>query len=157
MTEIPEIVTDYPQIVTDYPQIVTDYPQIVTDYPPLIDEIDVAFGVRGRHGIIYAWGNRIYNPSSVFVPPQLVVHEVVHCIRQGVDITGWWRRYIDEPAFRLAEEIPAHQAEYQWLLEYAPRRERRQALQVVAARLAGKLYGGLVTPKRAKELLRAAA
>ncbi len=127
--------------------------RIVHEPPPLFDEIDAAFKVAGQP-VIFAWGHRIYNPERIEIPPQLISHEAVHGHRQGRDIEGWWRRYIDEPAFRLAEEIPAHQAEYLAMVELAiNRNERRRALKTVAKRMAGPLYGALITASQARATL----
>lgn len=127
--------------------------EIVVDYPPNFDEIDAALHVRGKH-IIFAFGEKIYNPMGDDVGPWLVAHESVHGERQGSDILGWWRRYLEDPDFRLAEEIPAHIAEYDWLKRYAPsRQQRRMAKKVVAQKLASPLYGRLVTPSKAKIIL----
>lgn len=128
---------------------------IVIDYPPNFDAIDAAFHVRGKP-VLFAWGSRIYNPRGVIIPPELIAHEAVHGRRQGHDVEGWWRRYLEDANFRLREEVEAHRAEYQWLLDHAPRRERRAALKQVAARLSGPLYGQMVTPKRARAILAAA-
>ena len=127
--------------------------QVVRDYPPLFDEIDRRFRVRGK-GVIFAWGDRIYNPRGVDIPPSLIAHEAVHGARQGRDIVGWWRRYIEDGEFRLAEEIPAHQAEYAVLIRDANRQARRGACREVARRLASPLYGGLLSRQTAERLLR---
>ena len=128
--------------------------RIVRDYPPLMDEIDAKFHVRGKP-ITYAWGTTIYNPLNLVIPPQLIAHEAVHGQRQGRDIVGWWRRYIDDVAFRLAEEIPAHRAEYLNLVEGQPnRQQRRQALKITAKRLAAPLYGRVVSRTQAAMILR---
>lgn len=128
---------------------------IVKDYPPLFDEIDAVFRVRGKD-VFYAWGDRIFNPNGLIIPPELLAHEAIHGQRQGTNeqsIIDWWKRYIHEPSFRLAEEIPAHQAEYQYLMEHGNNRARRAALKETASRLASPLYGRMITPKRAKKLL----
>ena len=129
---------------------------VVRDYPPLFDEIDAKFRVRGKRGVIFSWGDRIYNPHGVDIPPALMVHEQVHGARQLGDVEGWWRRYIDDVVFRFNEELLAHQAEYDAMCEAArDRRERRWALKVVANRLAGGLYGSMITKDVARQLLRA--
>ncbi len=115
--------------------------RVVHDYPPLMDEIDKKFHVRGKP-VIYAWGELIYNPTGQTIAPQLLAHEAVHGRRQGSDVFGWWRRYIDDAAFRLAEEIPAHRAEYLALIGGQPNRHtRRRAMKATARRLAAPLYG----------------
>ena len=128
--------------------------QIVMANPPMIDQIDKRFGVKNRTGIIYSWGDKIYNPSGVVISPQLIAHESVHGLRQGEKIAEWWEQYIDDPKFRLAEEIPAHQAEYEYLVTHAPSRQlRRAALKQTAQRLAAPLYGRMITVAKAKRIL----
>ncbi|MCH8135387.1 MAG: hypothetical protein IIB77_05340 [Proteobacteria bacterium] len=132
--------------------------QIVNDYPPLYDEIAVAFGLKVRDPIIFSWGDRLYNPTRMEIPPELIAHEAVHAERQGggQEIIDWWVHYIDSRAFRLAEEIPAHCAEYQHVLAHGNRTERRAALRVTAERLAAPLYGRMITPAEAIKALRTA-
>lgn len=129
--------------------------EVIIDFPPMFDEIDARFKVRGR-GVIFAWGTRIFNPDRIDIPPSLMAHEAVHGERQlRADITDWWKHYIDDAAFRVQEELPAHQAEYRYLLEHAPNRTaRRSALKQVSRRLSGPLYGGVISPARARHLIK---
>lgn len=145
------------------------------EFPPNIDEIDRAFDSKRLHGILYAHGKFIYNPSSVDVPPWLVAHEAVHGYRQmhpdvpdaaeaealegmSIDdrVARWWFKYIHDKDFRFAEELAAHAAEYRYFYRAHPndRRIRRVFLQAVAERLAGPLYGRLLTVERAKEQIK---
>ncbi len=114
--------------------------EIVTDYPPIYDEIKSAFPKVGR-GVIFAWGNKIYNPYNVSIPVQLIAHERTHGRRQGNDVGGWWRRYIDEKEFRLTEEMAAHIVEMNILLGPNPNRQmRRQNLRSISKRFSNPLY-----------------
>lgn len=128
--------------------------RIVIARPPLYDLINSKFRIAGK-SVFFAWGDVIYNPAGVQIPPSLIAHESVHGRRQGSDIEGWWGRYIDDPQFRLAEEIPAHIAEYRFLCENAGRHDRRAGLAIIAKRLSGPLYGGLISFSDAKKLLAA--
>lgn len=127
--------------------------EIIEKWPPLIDEIDAAFKVRGRNGVMFAWAegpeNIIYNPSGAFVSFALRAHEAVHCDRQRRYAGGteaWWREYIANPEFRLLEEVPAHYAEYRYMLgEDSTRKGRRKANAIVARRLSSPLYGSLIS------------
>jgi hypothetical protein len=122
-------------------------------FPPNYRKIVEQFDVRGRP-VIFAYGSAIYNPTKVEIPPELRRHEEVHMIRQGGDPETWWDRYIAEPAFRLAEEIPAHAAEYQASVSHY----RERALGQIAIKLASPLYGNLITVAGAREaILREAA
>jgi len=130
--------------------------RIIVDYPPIFDEIDAVFHI-GTKPVIFSYGASIYNPQGVSIPPQLIAHEAVHGERQQWDVKGWWRRYIDSPQFRLEEEIPAHVAEYQWLVrDGRSRNERRMALKRTAKRMASPLYGRLVSPSQARRIISAA-
>ncbi|KKL44563.1 hypothetical protein LCGC14_2364460 [marine sediment metagenome] len=107
---------------------------------------------------MFSFGPKLYNPHGVFIPDEILAHEAVHGFRQGetvADTLEWWRRYMAEPAFRLAEELPAHKAELQWLIDHNSRRDRRRAIKQIAAKLASPLYGSLVTPSQARKLLKA--
>lgn len=121
--------------------------------PPNWDAITKVFDVVGK-GILFCWGDTIFNPDKVDVRTALVAHEEMHCRQQGADIEGWWARYIAEPAFRLSQEIPAHQREYKFVCwDGANRKARRGYLDGVARRLASPLYGGLVDFANAKALI----
>jgi hypothetical protein len=143
--------------------------RIVQAYPPNIDEIDAAFQVRGKP-ILFAFGEIIYNPMGVAIAPELLAHEAVHGRRQlgsaepgtarGDDaIRVWWHRYINEPAFRLEEEIFAHIAEFAELCRLhgkrwvSQRNMRRTYAAHVARRLAAPLYGKLISVAQAKDIL----
>ncbi len=126
--------------------------RIVNGKPPIFDEVDRAFHIAGQP-IVFAWGDVIYNPEGVTVSDHLIAHEAVHGKRQGRDILGWWHRYIDDPEFRLQEEILAHIEEYSYLINGANRASRRRALKRVSTRLGSKLYGGLITSKQAARIL----
>lgn len=136
--------------------------RVVRDVPPIFDEIDAAFQVRGRP-ILYAWGDVIYNPAGIAIPVELVAHEAVHGERQRADVRGWWRRYIEEPEFRLAEELPAHVAEFKALCAsqsakwVSHRNMRRTYAAHVGKRLAAPLYGGLIKADAAKKIILEAA
>lgn len=124
--------------------------QVVHDVPPMFDEIDAAFDVAGKD-VLFAWGDRIYYPAGKPVPAELVAHEEVHSQRQGDDPAAWWRRYIADPAFRLAEEIPAHQAEFAaYCRGHTDRNHRAVRLHLLAQRLASTLYGSMISYPEAR-------
>lgn len=129
---------------------------IVLDHPPIYDEISSVFRIYDRRDVVFAWGDRIYNPYDVHIPTEILAHEAVHGGRQGTreqDIRDWWKRYMEEVHFRLAEEVHAHRAEYLWLMNHAPRGRRRSALKLVAGKLASPLYGQMLKPAEAKKLI----
>ncbi len=115
--------------------------EIVIDYPPIYDEIKSAFPMASRRGIIFAWGTKIYNPSNVSIPAQLIAHERTHGRRQGNNVEGWWREYIYQKEFRLVEELAAHITEMEYLLGPNPNRQmKRQNLRSISKRFSNPLY-----------------
>lgn len=133
---------------------------IVHAWPPNIEEIDAAFNVKGQRGVVFTYGGTIFVPGGETLSLALRAHEAAHSERQTTDvkqIESWWRKYIKDPEFRLAEEIPAHRAEYR---EYArlhrDRNMRSEMLRKIAQRLASPLYGNLVKFREAKAFVEGA-
>ena len=131
--------------------------EIIRDFPPIWDEIKAAFPVIGKP-VIFAWSQWIYNPTGIHIDASLLAHEMMHGQQQGDDPLGWWHRYIDDARFRLDQEIPAHQAEYLAAMQISSNRHsRRTREKMIARRLSGPLYGGLITTASARKLLKEAA
>ena len=128
--------------------------KIINEPPPNIEILKKVFPIRS--GVLFSWGDRIYNPDGIDIPEELIVHEEIHGARQINDIEGWWEKYIEDPAFRLQEEIPAHQAEYLHLYKTANRQTRRRALVQIANRLSSPLYGKMLKPAEAKRIIKKA-
>ena len=131
---------------------------IVNEYPPLIEEICQAFpSVKTNKGVIFSWGDKIYNPHNVPISEALHAHELVHGQRQTADETAivkWWHTYLADPEFRVNEELLGHKAELKVLLQnVADRNRRNMIVQQVALRLAGPIYGNAITLSEARKRL----
>lgn len=128
--------------------------RIVTGYPPNYAEIKKRF--NPPIGTVYAYGGVIYSPHSSKLPADLVAHEEVHFGQQaaagGPDV--WWRRYLDDPEFRLEQEVEAYRVQYA-TLEALPRKERRRRLADICKTLASGMYGSIVTKEQARRLVTA--
>jgi hypothetical protein len=128
---------------------------IVVAFPPMFEEIAAVFPAARGPGAIFTWGDTIYVPGGAhLLTPALRAHEGVHYSRQTNDtpkIEAWWQRYLVDAEFRLAEELPAHRAEYkQFCSTHRDRNLRIQFLHAIAGRLAGPLYGGMLSPAQAR-------
>lgn len=129
--------------------------------PPNYSDIIAVFPRAAGPGVIFCWGNTMHCPRPVLpmIPPELVRHEEVHALRQGHDPAGWWRRYLDDEAFRLNEEFPAHAAEFRALCtmhrhKWNDARAMRRVFGArIAAKLASPLYGDMISLADAKALL----
>lgn len=125
--------------------------------PPNYDAIAAAFpAIIGRKGVIFCYGNTIYNPDNESISSPLIAHENVHRLQQGEDIEGWWRKYMDDPVFRLEQELPAHRAEYLDFIgnPWTDRVNRRLYLSHLARRLSGDLYNRLISLDRARAFIK---
>lgn len=115
--------------------------QVVKAYPPNFTEIVKRFpAVKRRLGVIFAYGDRIYNPSGVMLPPEIMAHETVHCERQS-DPVAWWARYFEDREFRLEEELLAYHAEYVKHVQLTASPLKREFyLAVCAEKMASPIY-----------------
>lgn len=123
--------------------------QVLIERPPNFDELARVFPIVGQ-GVIFSWGDVIYNPQNAKISSSLFAHEAVHQRRQQGGIEDWWRRYIDDTEFRLEEEILGHKAELVMLVAMGMnRQQRRGEAKRIAKRLSGPLYGRLISTARA--------
>ena len=131
--------------------------RIVRAFPPNYATLKKAFDLDPAAGVIFSYGELIFIPNQrTPLPPALVAHEAVHGERQMAHprgVVGLWDDYVADPAFRLAEELPAHRAEYAWHRLHEGRGGRERALTKIAARLSGPLYGRMIDFEKAKEMI----
>lgn len=130
--------------------------QTVVAHPPnWVDILRVFPAVEHRTGVLFAWGDKIYNPSNIQIPPWLFAHECAHSLQHEKfgSPEQWWLRYLSWPKFRLEQELEAHRVEIEAYNEHHNRHFRRSYFNQVADRLASPLYGKLVTIRKAKALL----
>lgn len=129
--------------------------RIVYNYPPIYQKVVKAFPAARSEGVIFTYGDTIFNPSKCSIPPAILAHEEVHSRRQGKTaglIEEWWDQYLVDKQFRFDEELIAHKEEYNWYIK-SSLREKRIALNFIAKRLSSPVYGNLTTLKRAKRIL----
>jgi hypothetical protein len=136
----------------------------VTDRPPNFEAIRAVFPGACGEGVVFAYGNTIYNPSGLKLPPELVAHEIVHCERQlAMGVEAWWDRYLVDGQFRFEEELLAHIAEFKSIMskysykKHAIGRVRQKAIEHVAHKLAAPLYDRMVTVHQAITAIRKGA
>lgn len=126
---------------------------VVFGHPPNYEKIKKRFPLF--EGVVFTYGNVIYNPNRIQIDSALLKHEEVHSRQQEeIGIESWWNRYIESPDFRLSQEVEAHQAEYK---EYKKRiKDKNQSfrtLRALALRLSDSLYGDIISYEKAKEAI----
>lgn len=143
--------------------------EILIERPPIYDQIVAVFPEATSYGVIFSWGDKIYNPSDGPIPPPILAHEAIHGDRQlkppqGLEVDSpaqkdnwvqmWWEMYLFDPKFRLDEEVPAHIEEYKVYKQLVKDREQRaRYLHRLALRLAGPLYNNMLPYMAARRLL----
>lgn len=129
--------------------------RVIKAFPPNFSRIASTFPVKGIPGILYAYGDKLYNPSGVSVSPWIEAHEAIHMSRQEArGVEEWWGLYLIDPAFRLFEEVLSHKAEFHaydnWM--HNPKKLARY-LDMIAKRLSSPLYGSLLSKDDAVKLI----
>lgn len=128
-------------------------PRILRERPPVYDLIVDKLG-EPPPTVVYAYRDTIYAPGLHWkheLPPDLVVHECVHLEQQAsIGADEWWVRYVDDPMFRLQQEVEAYRAQ---IASHSDRPSRRECKRRVARDLASGLYGRLVSGDEALRLL----
>jgi primosomal replication protein N len=142
-------------------------PKIVKAYPPNFLELTKHFPIKGVPGVVYAYGDRIYNPSGIKILPWVLEHEKVHCMRQQETkdtysipsqqhlsgIEYWWKKYVGAVHFRLEEEVLAHRKEWSMTSDLMNPRDRIHYLDMMVDRLSGPIYGNMVYRDEARRLI----
>lgn len=131
--------------------------KIIFGYPPNIEAIRAKFDIRGRAGVVFCYGNTLFNPSGQMLPPEIIAHEEVHAAQQAKWAGGpakWWEDYIANKTFRFHQEFPAHVKELQIHVALnSGRQAKRKYIRFVAKRLSGPLYGHMIAAEDAKRRL----
>lgn len=110
--------------------------------PPNFEQILKVFPKAGDYGVIFAYGDTIFNPSGVEISSPLMAHEQTHGSRQTwepICPEVWWEQYLTDPEFRYYEELLAHAAEFRVLMP-RDRNLRAQLAINTARRLIAPLY-----------------
>lgn len=122
--------------------------KIIHGFPPNFAVLNQHFKIRGKP-VFISYGEILYVPMKTKVPPEILEHEKVHGLRQRMmGVQAWWKEYIDDSHFRYKEELMGHRAEAKWLHDHGVNAEI--AIDEVARRLSGSLYGNMVTFDAAK-------
>lgn len=130
--------------------------QVLIEKPPIYDECAKHFKLI--KGVVFTYGNTLYNPDNVHIPDDLMIHEQVHARQQEWNDTVaklWWIKYLEDPQFRLEQEVSAYAAQYRYICAHTKDRNKRdQYLRFMARMLASPLYGCPITEWAATEAIK---
>lgn len=121
--------------------------------PPIYDRLVEKFGINWSTGIIITYGDTVH--CRYKISNAKVAHEKTHIKQQAAyGVEAWWDRYIEDPAFRLSQEIEAYRNELNWIASHIhDLRLKRTLTDDILRDLSGYIYGNLVTVDQARKLL----
>jgi hypothetical protein len=129
--------------------------KVIQQRPPMFLEIAAAFPDAYSKGVIFAWGDVIYNPSGTHIQRELFAHEAVHGERQkamGIRSGGSATSRIPPSAWpRRSRRTGPSTGRTASFSATAARAHR--ALHRMAVRLASDLYGQIITYMEAKRVI----
>ncbi len=133
--------------------------KISASLPPNYKEIVAAFDLsRNDQGVpVFTYGDTLHNPSGAPIPVHLMKHEEIHSKQQGYSNHGaaaWWKRFIEDPAFRLEQELEAYGTQYLFARKSFSIRNATQLLHVLATDLSSPAYGSMLSYGEAASKIR---
>lgn len=126
--------------------------QIKKELPPNHEAIKKV--LKTTKYTIYCYGDIIYNPSGKNIMEDLMAHEEVHSKQQEpMGAENWWKLYIEDPKFRLDQEIEAYKAQVKYAKDNYQRWLRKKTMEEIVIYLSSDLYGNLITKEEAKKII----
>lgn len=136
---------------------IDDEVKIIFEKPPIYNNLCAAFKVRPQ-GVVYTYGNIIYNPDKQDLPAEIIEHEKIHMKQQTKgDMTPdlWWGKYLRDPKFRVDQEAKGYARQYDVICStHKDRNMRAQYLWSLASSLSGPLYNNIILHSEATILIK---
>lgn len=122
-------------------------------FPPNYEDICAAIpGVKDKEGIVFTYGDTIYNPDGFHIDEHLDTHESVHEKQQtSMGIDEWWAKYLADKKFRLEQEIEAYRIQYRFVVKEYGLGVASAFVKEIARDLSGPMYGNILKYKEARK------
>lgn len=103
-------------------------------YPP--NFLNIQTILNPTKGMVYAYGDTIYNPDNIPLYEDLIKHEEVHREQQKKfgSVELWWYEYLTNPEFRLEQELEAYGVQANFL-KFLPDKVWKEAVNELAKQL----------------------
>ena len=133
----------------DEPKRFTIYTDEVHAFPLLFKvkkKFDLTF--KQLENIIFTYGDTIYHSKDM--PAHLVAHEITHVFQQQkFGVKEWWKKYLEDPEFRLEQELEAYRQQYK-VAKARNEVESAFVLEKISEDLSSEIYGNIITTGEAK-------
>lgn len=129
---------------------------VIVGRPPNYNEIGKVFGFANIERAVFTYGDDIYNPMNGAIDEPLGFHEATHAEQQEREggPKKWWKRFLTEPKFRLAQELQAYGHQYRRFCElHHDRNLRARELFRLATDISSAQYGRMVSLTEARKQL----
>ena len=130
--------------------------QIREEYPPNYEDIKKFFKIENDKGVIFTYGDTLYNPHKLELQEHLLIHEKVHS-NQQLKPKEWWNRYFIDRDFRLEQELEAYIAQFAFIKRIATNKIVKEALRRLASDLSSEMYGNIISFQEAETKIRRGA
>ena len=102
---------------------------------------------------IFVFEDKIYTNNDL--PYDIIIHEIEHLRQQKkIGAKKWIDKYIEDPRFRLEQEIGAYKAQLKEVKKIGDREEYAHILIECATNISSKLYNNIITYQESLKLLR---
>ena len=83
------------------------------EIPPNWEDIIKHFPIvaEAKDRVVFTYAPYIYVPGGQRLNPDVYVHETIHLKQQGDNPVDWWITYLNDPEFRLSQELEAYGAQ----------------------------------------------
>lgn len=130
--------------------------RLIKAYPPNYQDIIKALpAVKRRPNGVFTYAPNVYYPGGSSLSYDLEQHEATHIQQQNNTEGGpaaWWERYLEDPEFRLEQELEAYRVQFK-AAEIYNRGQRRVLLNKIAGDLSSAMYGKILTKAQALEAI----
>lgn len=101
-----------------------------------------------KDNMVMVMGDTMHKGFRGDMEPDLLEHEKVH-VKQQAQYDGswqdWWDQYLEDPEFRIKQEVEAYRRQYEYLQEHMNDRNKRFSILVqLAQALSGPMYGEVI-------------
>ena len=130
---------------------------VIGAHPPNYEDILKSFPkVKDIRGVVYTFGQVIFNPDNVDLPVELMYHEATHSIQQDkLGPEEWWKKYLADPKFRLKQELEAyHQQFKKYCKNQKDRNKQSSYLHKLAVDCSGEIYGKMINFSDARKWIK---
>lgn len=130
--------------------------QFSTEIPAIYHQLREKFGVDWDTGLIITYFPLIHCKFKLNEYPEKIMHEAVH-IRQQEKMTPqtWWTLFLQDPSFRLEQEVEAYRAEAAFIKKVVKDRNAQAVFyNEIAKNLSGPIYGNMVNFSEALKLIK---